>query len=688
MAVDSAKSPKKKDAKSQQVALLSSPPKRNNCPGIRLVGCRIYDSVNGKTCHQCRQKTRDFSAACKNQRNDKPCPIMYCHKCLLNRYGEKAEEVDALGEWSCPKCRGICNCSVCMKKRGHQPTGILINTAKATGFSSVSEMLLKGSEHLNCENVVAVMAALPKKEAATSPRKRGKENSFDGKVDANLPHDIDMKSKKVKEFRMGGKDDGTSISQSPHKRKLEQEAHAEMHDYNKKLGAEDTGSCGTKKSKQMKRVRSYELEDKNDDDEILKEKSVNDGEKKPKKSRKDELKNDTSKRGDITLARRTSPRKLVVSSKISNQEAKLNVGVDPNENMNYRITVTRKDPVNPLENDTIKEDEIITANAQVVLKQNNADLPPNIPLPLGTELNNVAGIDVSTEDVGDALQFLEFCAAFGKILEVKKGQPENILRDLFQGRTGRRGKFSVTVQFHIHLLSILQTEQGEECGELSPSVGKNSWFNALKKCFSQTQSILKAQALGCLEKASDYESLEASEKLKLLNVLCDEVLGTEKLRNWMDKQTTEHAEKVKEARQKVTAAKDKEKTLKQKMKDDVAKAIIARHGAPLSISEHEAIVSHIKNKAAEAHAKVLESKGILLENSRICNTVRIEPLLVGNGGNAYWKLNCSGNSNVLHQDVGKGDALTLNEKWFTIDDEGKEAIEKHICYLRGKRLRF
>lgn len=28
--------------------------------------------------------------------------------------------------------------------------------------------------------------------------------------------------------------------------------------------------------------------------------------------------------------------------------------------------------------------------------------------------------------------------------------------------------------------------------------------------------------------------------------------------------------------------------------------------------------------------------------SRTCNAVRIEPFLVGHGGNAYWKLNCFG----------------------------------------------
>lgn len=51
-----------------------------------------------------------------------------------------------------------------------------------------------------------------------------------------------------------------------------------------------------------------------------------------------------------------------------------------------------------------------------------------------------------------------------------------------------------------------------------------------------------------------------------------------------------------------------EKRLKQKMQDWIAQALIATNGAPLSISEHEAIVSQIKCEAAEAHASVMESK--------------------------------------------------------------------------------
>ncbi|KAL6587983.1 hypothetical protein OROMI_000961 [Orobanche minor] len=667
-----AKTSEKKESKSEENGFCTLPQKRNKPAQIRVVGGRIYDSVNGKSCHQCRQKTMDFVAACTNQKNNKPCTIMYCHKCLLNRYGEKAEEVVALEEWNCPKCRFICNCSICMKKRGHQPTGILINTAKATGFSSVSEMLLKGSERSNHEKVIA---GSPKKEIVVpSPGKRGKENSLDGKLDMNLPNYADKKLKKDKEVQKGSTEDKTYfniISRSPDRRKSKQEVLENVRESTKKFGTEETGSCKTEKTK---RDRSNESNIEKNDEEIRNETNVDDDEKKPKKSRNDTKKNDT------ILAIRTSPRKLNVSSNIPNQVMKLDNKVGPEKNMNGKI-VTGKHSAALFGNGKRKEENGSTAkNGTVIGKHRIPEFRASIPLPLGIELNSVAGIDVHMDDIGNALQFLEFCAVFEKILEVKKGQAAHVLQDLLHGRTGRRGKFSLTVQFHISMLSILLSEQGEECAQLSPSYGKDSWFAALKKCLSESQSILKAQGLDSLDKTADYETLETSEKLRLLNVLCDEVLETKKVRNWMDDQNIKHAEKIKEAKQKVTAAKDKEKSLKQKMKDDYAKAILAKHGAPLSISEHEAIVSDIKRKSAQAHAKVLESKGMLFKNNEKSDAVRLEPVFVGATGHSYWKLNCIGKSDILLQNAGKRDStLTVNDKWYIINDEGKEAIDKLIC---------
>ncbi|KAK8470092.1 hypothetical protein PHAVU_004G063200 [Phaseolus vulgaris] len=107
----------------------------------RSNSCPIQIGANGKSCHQCRQKKEDFAATCKNLKKGKPCPIKYCHKCLLTRYGENAEEVAHLADWICPKCRGFCNCSLCQKKRGEQPTGPLYRNAKESGFKSVAEML-------------------------------------------------------------------------------------------------------------------------------------------------------------------------------------------------------------------------------------------------------------------------------------------------------------------------------------------------------------------------------------------------------------------------------------------------------------------------------------------------------------------------------------------------------------------
>ena len=85
-----------------------------------------YDSVSGVTCHQCRQKTIDPKTTCT------VCHSLrgsFCGMCLQIRYGENLDEVrekvrNGIG-WTCPSCRGFCNCSFCRAKRGLGPTGIM-----------------------------------------------------------------------------------------------------------------------------------------------------------------------------------------------------------------------------------------------------------------------------------------------------------------------------------------------------------------------------------------------------------------------------------------------------------------------------------------------------------------------------------------------------------------------------------
>ncbi|KAM7323767.1 hypothetical protein ACRRTK_017873 [Alexandromys fortis] len=141
---------------------------------------KVYDKVLGNTCHQCRQKTIDTKTVCRNQ----GCGGVrgqFCGPCLRNRYGEDVrtalldplktvrqlkypappwkenEMIDSLGgqvlqgflmakpgftsEWTCPPCRGICNCSYCRKRDGRCATGILIHLAKFYGYNNVKEYL-------------------------------------------------------------------------------------------------------------------------------------------------------------------------------------------------------------------------------------------------------------------------------------------------------------------------------------------------------------------------------------------------------------------------------------------------------------------------------------------------------------------------------------------------------------------
>ena len=98
-----------------------------------------YDQ-NGTTCHQCRQKTDDLKTIC---RSDSCFGVrgQFCGPCLKNRYGEDAKMAIMDKTWICPPCRGICNCSFCMAKRGRRATGILIHLAKEKGFESVKAFL-------------------------------------------------------------------------------------------------------------------------------------------------------------------------------------------------------------------------------------------------------------------------------------------------------------------------------------------------------------------------------------------------------------------------------------------------------------------------------------------------------------------------------------------------------------------
>ncbi|XP_056294130.1 cell division cycle-associated protein 7-like isoform X1 [Pseudoliparis swirei] len=101
---------------------------------------KVYDRLTGSTCHQCRQKTVDTKTCCRSE-DCRGILGQFCGPCLRNRYGEEVKKALLDPEWTCPPCRGICNCSFCRQREGRCPTGILFPLAQYHGFSDVHSYL-------------------------------------------------------------------------------------------------------------------------------------------------------------------------------------------------------------------------------------------------------------------------------------------------------------------------------------------------------------------------------------------------------------------------------------------------------------------------------------------------------------------------------------------------------------------
>jgi len=111
------KNPSKVDLEELDMQLAHADPSLNMARGRvnkkTVYAGRIY-SVEGVTCHQCRQKTMDPKSKCCREEPTNPLSRHhYCAACLLNRYGEVLEEVLQNPEWVCPTCKKTCNCSHC-----------------------------------------------------------------------------------------------------------------------------------------------------------------------------------------------------------------------------------------------------------------------------------------------------------------------------------------------------------------------------------------------------------------------------------------------------------------------------------------------------------------------------------------------------------------------------------------------
>ncbi|XP_040380536.1 uncharacterized protein LOC102712995 isoform X1 [Oryza brachyantha] len=500
--------------------------KSGESKGVRVVGGRIYDPENGKTCHQCRQKTMDFSASChKVKKNNKPCTILYCRKCLKNRYGQQVEEVAKDDAWTCPKCRDICNCSFCMKKKGLEPTGILAHAAKASGCDSVHDLLSKGKD--------AVAAA--------------------------------------------------------------------------------------QKSAQQK-VRSAPLK------------------KNPKRAPESDAATDEP------LA-----------------EGDENICIDFNAFASAPVKKQKR---------SRKVDGVVT-----LMKDESPDVPQNkVVLPRGTPVTSVAGAEWESEDVGPALQFFEFCRTFAEIFQVRKGQPERILRDIAGGR-GLRVVSSVVSDFHITLLSIIQEDRGMK--PITYSRDNDTWIVDVGKCINESIIAPKELPLDSLDQGvSGYKNLSPSCKLRVLNFLCDESLSTEKLRNCI------LSESKNPSKEKAPSAKEKEPKEETIKKNTDEVALVKTEDGAVTVEEDKNGVSQQKDVKEGKHA---DTNGT--NEKKHGGFLRTNPVMVNKAG-IYWKLDdyCN-NTTMMLQEVDADNSVGNKDMWFMLNEDEEKIVENYISTMPKRRGR-
>ncbi|XP_020233910.1 uncharacterized protein LOC109814009 [Cajanus cajan] len=624
---------------------------------------RTYDHANGKTCHQCRQKKRDFAATCKNLKKGKPCTIKFCHSCLLNWYGENDEEVGQLGDWICIKCRNLCNCSVCRKKAGKKPTGQLIYKARELGFKCVSELLtVMPSEAFDSNGDIDV-AALPSKEANIEKEQKCVDNSSSDKV---------IISKGVSHVKKIESDKELVVL---HSREYGMENSLDGNNYLKLDPSNAQKTSSPKISKKTKSKDLKEISNGNNVDGASKKKSL----KRPKICKQvpsEVLKGNTN--DDTKVCGNT----IVISDDAS---AVLQAKITSFQTVGVNLEIEKIEEEIPDVNLEIEkiEEEIPDVNLEI------EKIEEEIPLPSGVELTKILDIEFRPEDVGNALQFLEFCKVFGKALDLKEREGEAILQELVCKQNLRQGQNTTTlvVQFQIRVLTLILIDSGNESPSLTTGNGSNSWLKPLEDLITKSNLVLKDFPLDWLQEGiSGYYHLDLSKKLILLNFLCDEALGTEKLRRYIEDQNSMHAKQVKETKSKVAVAKEKEKSLKQKLQNERDK-VVTSNVAPLLMEDIDAL-TNIQSEVVQAHAEMLELKRTIPKEKHNSDAMRTKPEFLDNNGHAFWKLKSYNAHDVLLQDIKIMDetATSPNEKWVVYGPEKKVDVDKYIS-SRVKRCK-
>eukprot|EP01084_Bolivina_argentea_P004232 8055_1 len=95
------------------------------------------------SCHWCRQKMEDDICLFARCSRCSPSLIgIVCAQCLEGRYGENVNDIDP-STWTCPPCRGICNCSGnCRKKKCLPATDCIPCLVTEAPFDSAAHVMI------------------------------------------------------------------------------------------------------------------------------------------------------------------------------------------------------------------------------------------------------------------------------------------------------------------------------------------------------------------------------------------------------------------------------------------------------------------------------------------------------------------------------------------------------------------
>ncbi|KAJ1412774.1 WHIM1 domain [Sesbania bispinosa] len=477
-------------------------------------------------------------------------------------------------------------------QQGQQPTGKLAHTAKASGFKSVSEML-NATENLestvvNNDGVFPTKETTTEKEVVVIPsREAGMENSLDGNGGLELDALKVLKTSPKKFMR--------------------------------------------KKREELKEISNGNRVDVASQNKILKSPNENHIVEANVFPTVCEKESEVNKNHDLVYGVKGGPEDWATND----------VFLDPMtlaseiHQKNVDNTVIKGDGGNvDGKSQTNRENSLKVKKCSADSKREK--IQEEIPLPPGIELTKILDIDFPPEDVGNALQFLEFCRVFGKPLDVNKGEAEEILRELVCKQHLRHGQNTLVIKFQLKLLTMILIDSGDESPSLTTTNGNNSWLEALEDLITESDLVLRDFPLDWLNEGIDgYYDLESSKKLALLNFICDEALSTKK-----------------EAKLKVATAKEKvignkvEKRLKKKLQVEMDKAIMPNE-ASLSISEHNELISKIKSEAAQAHTELLEANDTISKRKQTSDAMRIKPELLDSSGHAFWKFKSYDDDHVV-----------------------------------------